>query len=491
MTRNILVLAGELSHTVCKTIVETDRRLEGVSWLLVTDRPPATPGDAAGPGLPGEEYRADRMLARRNLAHLDAASADLDAQVRRFAPDLGLALTAPIERAELVGLPRLGTLAPHNGRLPQYRGADPVFWAMWNGDRELGCTIELIAAPGGKSGVVAEAGLRRQRYATVAGMQSLLDEVAVGLVGDAAEQVLAGTAAVREVSGSGLPYPNPTGRQVAALRKRLAATLPDRGRLHRRAAKTAYLAARLAVGRLAAARRQRDVVTVLNYHRVNDDLRDNVTVGIEQFDRQMALLRRHCHIVSIEDVVSGKLPARPARPLVCVTFDDGYEDNFTNAFPILLKHRIPGAFFVSTGFIGTARRFPHDVEKGLTDLPTMSWDDLREMRRHGQTVGSHTVNHIDCAKAEPELLLRELSDSKAALRRELGIDRLIFAYPFGRRENMTREALERVKDAGYVACLSAYGGVNRGAIDPFDVRRSGVNWPFTALSFLCRARGLA
>jgi len=490
MTVKIVAFAGALSHSVCKTIVELDRRFDAVSWLLVTNAPMRLDRADNLPGLPGEEYRADGLLTRGNLAHVEGSIADIAAELRRFAPDLGLALTAPIADTALIGLPRLGTLAVHKGKLPQYRGAAPVFWAMWNGDDELGCTIELLSESRAGGSVIAETSVRRQKYSTVAGAELLVDEAAIKLVGDAVEQMLAGPARAREVAGGGQGNPIPTGRQVAALRRRLAAALPDQGRFDRRAAKMLYLAARLGLGRLATILWRRPLVTVLTYHRVNDDLRDNVTVGIEQFEQQMAMLRRHCQIVSIEDVVGRALPARPSRPLVCVTFDDGYEDNFTTALPILLKHQIPAAFFVSTGFIGTARRFPHDLAKGLTDLPTMTWGELREMRRHGQVIGSHTVSHIDCAKAEADLLCRELRDSKETLERELGIDRPIFAYPFGRRENITPEALERVKEAGYVACLSAYGGVNRGAIDRFDVRRGGVNWPFSALAFLSRAWGL-
>ena len=79
MTVKIIVLARELSHGVCKTIVETDRRFEGVSWLMVTDGPARAQSDAAGNGVPSEEYRADRLLARRNLAHLDGVAANVSA----------------------------------------------------------------------------------------------------------------------------------------------------------------------------------------------------------------------------------------------------------------------------------------------------------------------------------------------------------------------------------------------------------------------------
>ncbi len=277
------------------------------------------------------------------------------------------------------------------------------------------------------------------------------------------------------------------GRTRAAAPRPAAAGAESR---FRHAAKTVYYGLRFVCGRIARlAGSKPPRVTVVLYHRVNDELRDSVTVGVAQFDRQMALLRRHCQIVSIEDVVAGNLPRASRRPVVCVTFDDGYKDNFTNARPILLKHRVPASFFVATGLIGTAREFAHDRQKGIFGLENMNWDDLRRMRAEGFVIGSHTVNHIDCAKEPGDTVSLELADSMAALKRELGCERVIFAYPFGGRHNMTPEALARVKQAGYVGCLSAYGGTNRDGVDPFDVRRGGINWSICDMAFLCRAYG--
>ena len=230
-------------------------------------------------------------------------------------------------------------------------------------------------------------------------------------------------------------------------------------------------------------------MTVVLYHRVSDDLRDSLTTGIEQFDRQMALIRRHCQPVSITQILDGAPPIS-TKPLVCVTFDDGYQDNYATAVPSLLRHRIPAAFFVSTGFIGTTREFPHDAGKVPERIANMSWDDLRDMTRYGFTIGSHTVNHVNCATESAETVRRELIESLDALHRELGLDSVILAYPFGGREHMTPERLALVKETGYSACLSAYGGFNRGRVDRYNVLRCGVNWAFSDLAFRCRVAGL-
>lgn len=243
------------------------------------------------------------------------------------------------------------------------------------------------------------------------------------------------------------------------------------------------------LGRLGLTRALAPRLTVLLYHRVSDGARDNLTVGIAQFDRQMALLRKHCTVLPIEQALRlESIPASP-RPLVCVTFDDGYLDNYMNAVPILLKHRIPGAFFVATGFIGTGRAFPHDVRRGNQAIPMMTWQQLRAMRDEGFLIGSHTVNHIDCA-AEPEDVVRhELARSRDDLRHELGLESIVLGYPYGGRRHMTPERLELVRQAGYVACLSAYGGSNIGAVDPFNLLRRGIHWDYSDRAFLFACLG--
>jgi len=76
------------------------------------------------------------------------------------------------------------------------------------------------------------------------------------------------------------------------------------------------------------------------------------------------------------------------------------------------------------------------------------------------------------------------------LRRELGIAEPIFAYPYGGRNNMTSQRLELVRQAGYIACLSAYGGANVETIDSFNVLRRGINWEFSDSAFLFECLGL-
>lgn len=251
-------------------------------------------------------------------------------------------------------------------------------------------------------------------------------------------------------------------------------------------------------------------IAVLCYHRVSDEMRDNVTVGVDQFDQQIAHLKTNYTLVSLRDLIDGNLPEKPHGPqpasrsqpshgsqsshdprpshgsqpshgpVVAVTFDDGYLDNYENAFPILDKHGVGATFFVSTDHITEDKPFAHDLDKLGRELPNMSWDQIREMHRAGMDFGSHTANHVDLGQTDQASAWKELVRSDAAVKKELGIQENLFAFPFGRPQNMTEANHALIKKAGYHCCCSAHGGLNEcSALDRFDVKRIGVNYGFS------------
>jgi peptidoglycan/xylan/chitin deacetylase (PgdA/CDA1 family) len=230
-------------------------------------------------------------------------------------------------------------------------------------------------------------------------------------------------------------------------------------------------------------------ISILLYHRVNDELRDSVTVGIQQFDEQMKWVSRHYDVCTIDDVINGVVRSSK-RPVVSVTFDDGYLDNYTNAAPILRSHRVPCAFFVSTGIVGTSRAFPHDLEKLGRRVPAMTWDHVQELHAQGFTIGSHTVSHINLATASDEEALQELTESRNTLVKVLGLNRVAIAYPFGKRTDISSPRIAMIRDTGYSACFSGYGGVNwKESLDVYDLKRTNVDYRFTISALRARIDG--
>lgn len=102
---------------------------------------------------------------------------------------------------------------------------------------------------------------------------------------------------------------------------------------------------------------------VLTYHRISDapDLEDSLKVSLGNFENQMRFIKKNYRLISgdeLSDIIRNKKPFPKNSCLI--TFDDGWNDNYTNAFPVLKKLGIPAVIFVSTDFIGTNQVFWHE-----------------------------------------------------------------------------------------------------------------------------------
>jgi len=450
---------------------------------------PSRPG-----GVPGAQYSEKTILGHAKVRHLrvpDIHGSEVIDEVRGFDPDLGISLAAPILKASLFDIPRQGTINLHKGRLPDYRGMPPAFWETVNGESEIGCTVHRVERGLDTGPILVQRSVPRSRYSTVRGLQLMLDETGVRLTCEAVEALRDGTPHWRPQDPGGRTYSKPTLRQLAEVEKR--AWDPRSGARLRNLCKDAFFWSYIRLARPLARRylgwRNRQRVIVLLYHRVSDERRDSLTVGIEQFDAQMEWLSRHHPIASIADVVRGAVPRDAKRTVVAVTFDDGYLDNYENAVPVLLRHQVPAAFFVSTGLIGSTAGFPHDWKRLGRSLPTMTWEQIREMYELGFVIGSHSVTHLDCGGTDVEAVRRELIESRDVLKGKLGLDEVIFAYPYGGRANMTPAVLKMVEELGYAGCLSAYGEYNEGRLDRYNIRRVGIDCNFSMLAFRARLEG--
>ncbi len=525
----IVVFTADLSYSVRRGIVEIDRATPGLRWLIVLQSKRHTVRTAArsqwrnlrrngwrwipyqssdlwrrvitraavqAPAdAPGNAFTLARVESQPNVRVLrvpDMHGEPALQAVREFAPHLGLSIAAPILRRALFAIPKLGTINLHKGKVPDYRGMPPAFWEMWTDQQAVGCTVHWVDDKLDTGAIAGQATVERQRYSSVRGLQLSLDQVGIELMRDVVQALLRGEERAQPQSPGGKTYRKPTMTQIAALERKLApiepvATAPLKRLAKNTMASTAFRAWQFGLGSLLAPR-----VMVLLYHRVTDEVRDNLTVGVAQFERQIALVRQYCRTVSIEELISWESPPKSREPVVCITFDDGYLDNYVHAAPILERHQVPAAFFVSTGIVASNNRFPHDVRRGNAPIPVMQWDHLRDMHARGFTIGSHSVNHIDCAGEPEEKVWSELVQSRNDLQRELAMrpEDVIFAYPYGGRQHMTPARLELVKRAGYRACLSAYGGVNTGAVDRFNVLRRGINWEFSDQALLLACLGL-
>ncbi len=413
----------------------------------------------------------------------DINSQDSVIAIKDFSPCLGISLAAPILKKQVLDIAKKGNLNLHKGKLPLYRGMPPAFWEVKNGEVKVGCTVHLISELLDEGDILLESEVGIDKWSTPKGLKVQLDELGIKLMAKAVTSFISGDVSPIKQQGNANTYTKPTLQENKKLIKRIAKK--DNNPLIKRILKTIifniYTSIYAPINAYFKGKLGKQDVIVLLYHRVNDFQRDSLTVGVEQFSEQMQYIKNNFPVASLKSLIDGEISRNEKKPIIVVTFDDGYLDNYQNAFPICLKEKVPCSFFVSTDMIDSGESFPHDNNLDIK-LENMNWSQLREMKTNGMFIGSHTCNHLNCADANEVELQYQFDSSQSKLNEKLGIDTAILAYPFGGKEHFNFKAQEQAIGSGYVAILSAYGGVNK-ELDFRDIKRGGIDWMFNKSSF--------
>jgi peptidoglycan/xylan/chitin deacetylase (PgdA/CDA1 family) len=198
-------------------------------------------------------------------------------------------------------------------------------------------------------------------------------------------------------------------------------------------------------------------IPILAYHRVGEPTGDHVpTISPDRFERHLQFLARHRYqvldlVALAEQVQQGTLlPHKSA----AITFDDGYEETYTVAAPLLRRFGFRATVFVTP------------TEVGLPGF--MTWDQLREVSRDGIAVGSHTLTHLYLPLARPEQVEQELAESKRILETQLGQPVHLLSYPIG---GFTPQVQAIARRHGYRAACTTNRGFTRSGCDLFSLRR--------------------
>ena len=219
-------------------------------------------------------------------------------------------------------------------------------------------------------------------------------------------------------------------------------------------------AAALRVGPLVADRFQPRYV-ILCYHSIHPS-RPFRSATPEMFVAHLRWLREYCDVVPLSTLVTQRAAPRNGRPQVAITFDDGHVDNYEFALPLLVEHRMPATFYVTTGYIdrdpAVMARFTSIRRVTLPEIEPLSWEQLREFVAAGMEIGAHTFSHPNLAHLPPEQLPREVAEPKAEIEARLGREVGSFAYPFGQLNlHVNRAAIAAVEAAGFKTAVTAAG----------------------------------
>jgi len=212
---------------------------------------------------------------------------------------------------------------------------------------------------------------------------------------------------------------------------------------------------------------------VLLYHSITDSPADSEwgenTVPKELFDIHLKFLSEQGYAVVSVDEVAEHVRSGAALPdrAVAITFDDGYADNYRNAFPILKKYGFVATIFITVGKL-------RDIS-GSGEF--LSSSELGEMVRSGLVrAGCHGSTHISLKGLDPKALNEEISSARHRLSEitNTGVD--LFAYPFGHAGSYDKNIIDTVRLAGFKGAFTSIFGINRRGGDPFTLKRNRVSW---------------
>jgi peptidoglycan/xylan/chitin deacetylase (PgdA/CDA1 family) len=325
-----------------------------------------------------------------------------------------------------------------------------------------------------------------------------------------------------------------------------------------RAVRKAFRAPRAIPGYLPLLRRLRSRrVAVVMYHGVTAEalpVFNWCQLAVSRFEQQLTFLAAEYTVLPLSDALErlrtgAPLPERAA----CITFDDGFRNVFTTAYPLLERYGMPATVFLVTGLVGTRQpAWPERVYQAVTTttsasvafrgrrwdvasaadrssaqvliteelkslpesekqaglkelfeslggsppieasspLATMNWDEVDALSRKGLVdFGSHTHTHPILARCSEKMQREELQRSRDILRERLGSVSL-FAYPNGSRADFTDFTKQVVVEAGYRCALSTVPGLNTRTTDVYELRRVNVGADMTAAGFEAAMIGL-
>lgn len=169
-------------------------------------------------------------------------------------------------------------------------------------------------------------------------------------------------------------------------------------------------------------------IPILMYHSISDEKEKShpyyhVNTSPAVFDTHMLYLRENNYtVINLPDLENSFITSDSSKYVV-ITFDDGFRDFHTSAFPILNKYGFSATVFLSTQFIQGSR-------SSFKGKDCLTWDEVRQLSRENIIFGSHTVSHPQLKNLNEKEIEHEIKASKENIEDETGIAVNSFSYPF-------------------------------------------------------------
>ncbi len=214
-------------------------------------------------------------------------------------------------------------------------------------------------------------------------------------------------------------------------------------------------------------------VPILMYHYISDPpqgadaVRRDLSVAPALFESHLQYLQdAGYHVINLDDLLQYLTTGRPLpeKPVI-LTFDDGYVDNYENAFPLLQKFGLVGQFFLITDFVDAGRP------------EYMTWPQIEEMSAAGQRFGSHSRDHPDLSGQSLDYLVWQALGGLEDIQQHLGYHPRWIAYPSGRFDKLT---IQVYRSADYWGGLTTVQGATHTSDGIFELKRVRVRGTYSA-----------
>ncbi len=223
---------------------------------------------------------------------------------------------------------------------------------------------------------------------------------------------------------------------------------------------------------------------VLMYHsiceHVGKERHNKWRVRPADFEKQMSwLAKKGWNCVTMSELIAyDEIPPKT----VAVTFDDGFENNYSNAFPILKKYNIKATIYL----VPNQKMNEWDKDHTTELSSMMTRKQIREMQASGLIeFGAHTVSHVNLSRVDAAEQQSEIIESKKLVEEITGVPCDAFAYPYGKFDD---QIVQIVKEAGYTNATVVKRGVYGNSDNSFTIKRIGILGSESFIDFLLRVK---
>lgn len=200
---------------------------------------------------------------------------------------------------------------------------------------------------------------------------------------------------------------------------------------------------------------------ILIYHYVEyvtderDTIRQSLNINPHTFENQITTLKDAGYTFITPSDIENLMESQKIRKPIIISFDDGYEDFYTDVLPIIKRQNVKVVAYIVPGF--------------LDKLNYMTWKQVKEISSSGLVeIGAHTMHHASLGSLSDDLATTEINDGKMILELSLGKKITAFAYPYGHFNNETPNLVE---SAGFTSAVSTEEGTNENVDSKFLLKR--------------------